>query len=161
MNMQALTNQLRAKDPMTRARAASIMREEALKHRNAAIRDAATTHSVRELCTLTGLTKQAIYNILASDKTTPAEAGETTRRTTPQPERIHPTTGRPIVPAPTYRPTDVTGWTQEEIDDLLEADEREREAWNALGLNVLVGRNSKGLRELHIYDHEHDHEHDD
>lgn len=45
-------------------------------------------------------------------------------------ERIDPRTGE-VVPAPTYKPTDVTDWTPEEIDELIEADEREVEAWKA------------------------------
>lgn len=48
----------------------------------------------------------------------------------PDPERINPATGE-VVPAPTYKPTDVTDWTPQEIDDLIEADEREVEAWQA------------------------------
>lgn len=46
------------------------------------------------------------------------------------PERINPATGE-VVPGPTYRPTDVTDWTPQEVDDLIDADERELEAWKA------------------------------
>ena len=49
---------------------------------------------------------------------------------TPEPERINPATGE-VVPGPTYRPTDVTDWTPQEVDDLIDADERELEAWKA------------------------------
>ena len=48
----------------------------------------------------------------------------------PTPERINPATGE-VVPGPTYRPTDVTDWTPQEVDDLIDADERELEAWKA------------------------------
>ena len=48
----------------------------------------------------------------------------------PTPERINPATGE-VVPGPTYRPTDVTDWTPQEVDDLVDADERELEAWKA------------------------------
>ena len=48
----------------------------------------------------------------------------------PEPERINPATGE-VVPGPTYRPTDVTDWTPQEVDDLVDADERELEAWKA------------------------------
>ena len=48
----------------------------------------------------------------------------------PEPERINPATGE-VVPPPTYRPTDVTDWTPQEVDDLVDADERELEAWKA------------------------------
>ena len=47
-----------------------------------------------------------------------------------KPERINPATGE-VVPGPTYRPTDVTDWTPQEVDDLIDADERELEAWKA------------------------------
>ena len=47
-----------------------------------------------------------------------------------EPERINPATGE-VVPGPTYRPTDVTDWTPQEVDDLIDADERELEAWKA------------------------------
>ena len=45
-------------------------------------------------------------------------------------ERIDAVTGE-VVPGPTYRPTDVTDWTPQEVDDLIDADERELEAWCA------------------------------
>ena len=48
----------------------------------------------------------------------------------PESERINPATGE-VVPGPTYRPTDVTDWTPQEVDDLIDADERELEAWKA------------------------------
>ena len=37
----------------------------------------------------------------------------------------------PAEPGPTYRPADVTDWTPQEVDDLIDADERELEAWKA------------------------------
>lgn len=55
---------------------------------------------------------------------------------TPEPEspaaheRIDPRTCE-VVPPPTYKPTDVTDWTPQEVDDLIDADERELEAWKA------------------------------
>ena len=45
-------------------------------------------------------------------------------------ERIDAVTGE-VVPGPTYRPADVTDWTPQEVDDLIDADERELEAWKA------------------------------
>ena len=50
--------------------------------------------------------------------------------TSPEPERIDPRTCE-VVPPPTYKPTDVTDWTPQEVDDLIDADERELEAWKA------------------------------
>ena len=43
---------------------------------------------------------------------------------------FNPATGE-VVPPPTYKPTDVTDWTPQEVDDLIDADERELEAWKA------------------------------
>ena len=58
------------------------------------------------------------------------KAGVQSLHTSPEPERINPATGE-VVPGPTYRPTDVTDWTPQEVDDLTDADERELEAWKA------------------------------
>ena len=58
------------------------------------------------------------------------KAGVQSLHTSPEPERINPATGE-VVPGPTYRPTDVTDWTPQEVDDLIDADERELEAWKA------------------------------
>lgn len=38
---------------------------------------------------------------------------------------------RLAIPPPAYKPTDVTDWTPQGVDDLINADERELEAWKA------------------------------
>ena len=79
--------------------------------------------STRAIAPTVGASRMAVHRDLV--------AGVTERDTSPAaPERINPATGE-VVPAPTYRPTDVTDWTPQEVDDLIDADEREHEAWKA------------------------------
>ncbi len=80
--------------------------------------------STRAIAPVVGVTFQQVAKIQT----------QVSHEATPEPEspaeRIDPRTGE-VVPAPTYRPTDVTDWTPQEVDDLIDADERELEAWKA------------------------------
>ena len=79
--------------------------------------------STRAIAPTVGASRMAVHRDLV--------AGVTERDTPPAaPERINPATGE-VVPAPTYRPTDVTDWTPQEVNDLIDEDERELEAWKA------------------------------
>ena len=75
--------------------------------------------STRAIAPVVGVSKDTVYRDQVYQADTPAAH-----------ERIDPRTCE-VVPPPTYKPTDVTDWTPQEVDDLIDADERELEAWKA------------------------------
>jgi len=77
-----------------------------------------------------GMSTRAIAPTVGVTQKTIVKDRQVIPEVSPETERINPVTGE-VVPAPTYRPTDVTDWTPQEIDDLIDADERELEAWKS------------------------------
>ena len=79
-----------------------------------------------------GMSTRAIASVVGvTHETVAQDIKSPVRNLTPAAhERIDPRTCE-VVPPPTYKPTDVTDWTPQEVDDLIDADERELEAWKA------------------------------
>lgn len=71
MSVQRLANRLRASDPAARLVAAIELEEVARTARNDAIREAAAAGvPVMQLAALSGLSKQAVYNVIQRPRTT-------------------------------------------------------------------------------------------
>lgn len=71
MSVQRLANRLRANDPAARLVAAIELEEVARTTRNDAIREAAAAGvPVMQLAALSGLSKQAVYNVIQRPRTT-------------------------------------------------------------------------------------------
>ncbi len=77
--------------------------------------------SPRAIAPTVGVTRQRVSQIR-----TEVEQGASGLH--PEAERIDRVTGE-VVPPPVFPATDVTDWTPEEVDEQLEADEWERQAW--------------------------------
>ncbi|MDI9629567.1 MAG: hypothetical protein QM286_13685 [Acidobacteriota bacterium] len=77
-----------------------------------------TPDSERAIAPAVGVSFQQVAKDQVSPDATPQPGGAITNLD----ERVDPVTGV-VVPPPSYKPTDVTGWDPEDVDDMLARDD--------------------------------------
>lgn len=99
--------------------------------------------STRAIGAVLGVGNKTVARDLGVSNDTPD--GEASPETpAPAPERIDPVTGE-VVPAPTFKPVDVTDWTDEELERLEAADALTIETWEASTIPAPEPRKVTGL----------------